>query len=630
MKTICNWLATALIFLCVAGNMSSQNCGTNQALEQILKEHPEYLQEREASEKITHDKKNAGQQEYLPVITIPVVVHVVWYTGVPAQNISDAQINSQIAVLNADFRKQNLDAINVPSYFKPLAADVQLQFCMAQRSPNCQPTNGITRTESATVSWTNNDNVKYSNLGGADAWNRDDYLNIWVCDLGSPSGYAHYPGMGSAETDGIVVDYRSFGTMGTAVFPNKGGRMATHEVGHWLNLIHIFGEDDFNAGACSGSDLVADTPNQAVYHTGCPEGIVISCDNAPNGDMYMNYMDYTDDYCRIMFTEGQKKRMRDAFNIYRSSLASSKGCQPLGPCDNLPPFTVANISGPSQFCTAGSQAYGYLTSSIDPYFAECMEGTWSVSWSGGLQILNQAVVDDGTSSVFLKALSPGNYTVTFTVITKSCNPIKVSKSYQVQVCAIPTAPISVPPPGLGSICTSDNPECYAFSNNCGLSFLVSTNDPYLIATVSGATICLSSTLYKKRISRLSVTPINGCGQGVTANWNITIDNPAECFALAPPDNPDSGNELSGKDVEQNGYVVTCARNLVRIEDRDTETVQNEKTVQLLAIDGRLLIDYHTEDALIQMDLNEEYPSGIYLLRIVKAGQVFSKKITIQN
>lgn len=146
-----------------------------------------------------------------------------------------------------------------------------------------------------------------------DAWPAEQYLNIWVCELGDLLGYAQFPG-GPLETDGVVVNYRAFGLGGTAEPPYHLGRTATHEVGHWLNLYHIWGDD---GSGCGGTDEVDDTPNQAGPNTGTPTFPTISCDNAPNGDMFMNFMDYVDDDSMNMFTNGQVERMHSALDSLR-------------------------------------------------------------------------------------------------------------------------------------------------------------------------------------------------------------------------------------------------------------------------------------------------------------------------
>ena len=253
---------------------------------------------------------------------IPVVVHVVYKTA--AQNISDAQIHSQIDVLNEDFRKKNADVSTVPAVFQPLAADARIQFELATTDPDGNPTDGITRTSTSADSFTDDDQVKSSATGGADAWPADQYLNVWVCNLVPWLGYAQFPG-GPASTDGVVILHSAFGTTGTAAAPFDLGRTTTHEVGHWLNLFHIWGDD---SGGCAGTDLVADTPNQGGPNFGTPVFPTVSCSNGPNGDMFMNFMDYVDDAVMVMFSYGQVTRMQSTLDGARRGIGTSIPCGP--------------------------------------------------------------------------------------------------------------------------------------------------------------------------------------------------------------------------------------------------------------------------------------------------------------
>ncbi|MFD2718845.1 M43 family zinc metalloprotease [Hymenobacter monticola] len=250
-------------------------------------------------------------------VTIPVVVHVVYNTA--AENISDGQIQSQIDVLNEDFQKLNADRSN-PYPYSGLAAAAPVRFTLAS----------VVRKASKTRSWSTNDAVKNSKRGGDDAWDATKYLNLWSCNLGNGLlGYAQFPG-GAPATDGVVMLYSAFGSRakwptGTYSSPYDLGRTATHEVGHWMNLRHIWGDD---GGACTGSDQVGDTPNQGGENYGCPAAGKSSCTNASTGgDMFMNYMDYTDDRCMFMFSKGQADRMTAVFDAggARSSFATASG-----------------------------------------------------------------------------------------------------------------------------------------------------------------------------------------------------------------------------------------------------------------------------------------------------------------
>ena len=251
------------------------------------------------------------------VIRIPVVVHVLYHTA--AQNISDEQVKSQIAALNRDFRRQNMDTANTPERFKSVAADVAIEFVLATADPKGRATTGIVRRQTSVKSWVMDDKIKSSKWGGADAWDTKSYLNIWVGNISQVLGYSSVPGS-DAALDGVVINASVFGTTGTKA-PYNMGRTAVHEVGHWLGLKHIWGD------AACGDDGVDDTPQQGSFTTGKPTGFRSSCSNAPLGDMYMNYMDFTDDGGMNLFTNGQKERMRTLFKSGgpRNSLLLSKG-----------------------------------------------------------------------------------------------------------------------------------------------------------------------------------------------------------------------------------------------------------------------------------------------------------------
>lgn len=300
-----------LIFLLVcftATRASAQrNCGTMTHLQHLIEQDPTVLQRRQQlNESVQQQLQNRNQQLTSGLITIPVVVHVVYQDGV--QNISMSQILSQIEVLNEDFQRLNSDADNT----WPQAADIEIAFELASLDPNGNPTDGVTRTFTEETDFdSDNSNIKFNSTGGKDAWPADQYMNMWVCNLvGGLLGYAQFPGSGPGATDGVVIDYQFFGTEGTASAPFDLGRTATHEVGHWLNLIHIWGD-----GNCSADDQVSDTPNAGgPNYTGSPcNDNPDSCPSDSDPDMFQNYMDYSDDACMNLFTQGQKDRMRVLF-----------------------------------------------------------------------------------------------------------------------------------------------------------------------------------------------------------------------------------------------------------------------------------------------------------------------------
>ncbi|MBU3677721.1 MAG: hypothetical protein FGM54_11165, partial [Chitinophagaceae bacterium] len=303
-----------------------RTCASHDIHQQMLQSDPQYAANREAIEKQTERFVSEGKK-LRGVKTIPVVFHVVYRTA--AENISDAQILSQIDILNKDFRKLNTDWVNTPAPFINSVADCGVQFCLAQVDPNGNPTTGIVRVPTSIVEFIADEKVKFTAQGGDDAWDRDKYLNIWVCNMKGYLGYSSFPGS-PANLDGIVVQHNAFGTGGNTLYPYNLGRTATHEIGHWMNLYHIWGSD---GTGCYGSDQVDDTPNQAGYNGSCPTFPKISCNNGPNGDMFMNYMDYTIDGCMYMFTNGQKLRIDATFafggprwNILTSNACNANNC----------------------------------------------------------------------------------------------------------------------------------------------------------------------------------------------------------------------------------------------------------------------------------------------------------------
>ncbi|MFD0750104.1 zinc metalloprotease [Mucilaginibacter calamicampi] len=266
------------------------------------------------------------------IIKIPVVVHVIYSED--QFNISDDKIRSQIKVLNEDFRMRNPDHLRVPDEYKSVAADVGIDFQLASIDPEGNPTNGITRTRSILMGWHGRVTAQadtleklplyHTNKGGHDAWPRDKYLNIWIADLSDRNGnviiagYSQFPGA-PAAADGVVIDPRCFGTLPPLTPQQSLGRTATHEIGHWLNLYHIYAQP---------SDDVDDTPPGCQPNLSRLSALSIKCvtegalplkTNSPSSadcgpsPMTMNFMDYVSDENMYMFTRGQKERMRSLF-----------------------------------------------------------------------------------------------------------------------------------------------------------------------------------------------------------------------------------------------------------------------------------------------------------------------------
>jgi hypothetical protein len=311
--------------------IAQKECSSAQYEEQLLSKYPSSRQDISAANAFLNNWRSdivtsgAGSPvDNLPVITIPVVIHILYKES--SHNISDEQVYSQIETLNKAFMFQHADTGRIPSYFRNLAANCRIQFCLAKKDPKGYVTSGIIRKSTGITMFNLDDRIKYSSQGGDDAWPSDKYLNIWVGNLaGGLIGYSSALG-GPADRDGIAIRPNAFGTHGSAAAPFEFGKTAVHEVGHWLGLRHIWGD------ASCGNDYVDDTPTQRSSNNGCPSGIKVSCSNGPYGDMYMNYMDLTNDKCMVMFTIGQMNRMRSAFapGGPRAALLNSQACNDNG------------------------------------------------------------------------------------------------------------------------------------------------------------------------------------------------------------------------------------------------------------------------------------------------------------
>jgi hypothetical protein len=245
-------------------------------------------------------------------VRIPVVFHIVYHT--PEENISDAQIKSQIDALNRDYRARNADLANVPAPFKGVVADAHIEFALAEKTPDGKPTTGIVRTPSQSA-----DSSREALRAQSPEWPPAHYLNIWVVAALQQAvvSLSSFPG---DSVDGIVLDYRVVGTIGTVLPSFNRGRAAVHEVGHYLGLLHLWGNE--NNADCRGTDFVDDTPVQKGPHFGVKTLFpAISCNNGPNGDMFMNFMDFGDDAERCMFTRQQVLRMHRVLAGPRKGLA---------------------------------------------------------------------------------------------------------------------------------------------------------------------------------------------------------------------------------------------------------------------------------------------------------------------
>ncbi len=331
-----------LFCICLVASYTAMNaqgrCGSEYVEHHAAALNPNYESDKVRIEKAISDAIRDPSLSLRSEVYIPVVVHVVYYNNV--QKISEAQVRSQIELLNADFSAL-LIPDGIPEEFADRYEDIGIRFCLAKNDPDGNPTNGITYHSTSIdniglkVSDTGEKKVQHAHLGGADAWPTDKYLNIWVCQLDEFLGYATAPGAAFFPgEDGVVINYTNFGNIGTVnpKGPYNLGRTTTHEVGHYFSLLHLWGK---NANGC-GDDLVEDTPNQSLPHYGCPKYPQLSCFTS---NMFMNYMDYVDDECMYMFTPGQGLRMRSALESARSSLLNSGNTH----CDQNSLFPTAKL-----------------------------------------------------------------------------------------------------------------------------------------------------------------------------------------------------------------------------------------------------------------------------------------------
>jgi hypothetical protein len=381
----------SLLIMSSLGAYSQRTCATNDKLEQLKANDPSFAaHHQETMDYIRSSATSETNKAPNIVITIPVVVHVLYKNT--TQNISDAQVLSQIAILNADYRKTNSDYNTVvPAAFQTFGADAELAFCMATRTPSGAATNGIERKAVAT-SFVFEDN--YYLASGLPAWDPTKYLNIWVGRFTDNTllGFAYLPSSAGAAFDGLCIGDQYYGNTGTATYPFNKGRTATHEIGHYFGLDHPWGD-----GTCSGDDGVADTPATFEPYFGCPTfpDSGSTCDAPANGAMFMNYMDYVDDRCMAFFTTGQKAVMQSTMNGPRVSLKTSNGCSSLSVSEQEAIQAIAVYPNPVS-------QYFMITS---PHTAVDLVEIFNASG----QLVKTQTLDEVNNRIYIDQLASGVY-----------------------------------------------------------------------------------------------------------------------------------------------------------------------------------------------------------------------------
>lgn len=393
-----------LLFLGIGFHSFAQKkCVMQEYAEQQFAEDISLKQRVNEIERFTDEKINLNNQSQrglsLPeIIKIPVIVHVLYHT--PDQNVTKQIIDRLLAALNRDFNKKNSDTVNTPSAFKPFATSIGFEFKLATTDPRGFGTTGIIKKYTPINYWMSDDKMKFNSTFGDNAWDSKSYLNIWICNMKDVLGYSTFPGMDAAK-DGVVISHESINAYGTTPGIND-FRTIVHEVGHWLNLQHLWGD-----GYC-GDDKVDDTPKQSTYTPGCPTGTRISCSNSLPGDMYMNYMDFTDDACMNMFSIGQKSRARILFENGgpRISILSSKGLnepatQPAELPDYYPKWLHVQVY-PNPATTELKLFFEY---------DERWRGKWLQIFDITGRVVINKIITSQIETINVSRLSPGTYFV---------------------------------------------------------------------------------------------------------------------------------------------------------------------------------------------------------------------------
>jgi hypothetical protein len=369
-------------------------CATDQRVQMLFKTFPERKLLAERLSNMPPDKSLRAPKRLQSVVHLPVVFHIVLPNPYV---ITDEVVQSQIDAMNTDFSGLNADTTNLPAAFLAIRGHSQIRFVLAKRDPSGKLTNGIDRVFSATTGNPDNviDSIKRKSLGGADAWDPNSYINIWVGNIsgGGVLGYTQIPGSGNAIDDGVFCNILGFGISSCNVSAYNKGRTVVHELGHYFGLNHIWGDDETSSNTCSGDDFramtsdgssyvlpaslynppgkgntaddIGDTPNQSISTSGCQTGIKTdACTTASPGILYEDFMDYTSDACYSMFTKKQVERMEYVLNTYRSALISSNG-------GTLPDNATAIDASPVESVNPGGFETSGCTSIYYPDVLSC-------------------------------------------------------------------------------------------------------------------------------------------------------------------------------------------------------------------------------------------------------------------
>ncbi len=644
---------TLLLAICVTLYAQERSCASMEVLTQQLQQDPGMAARMEAIERHTeqfhHEHEHDGDGR--AIITIPVVFHIIHNGDAlgSGENISDALVQAQLNQMNLDFSKTNSDASLIPAMFQSVAANTEIQFCLAQRKPDGTATTGINRVNGGRASWTVSQID--GSLKGSTIWDRNQYLNIWSVVFGGADadllGYAQFPG-GAASTDGVVVLYSS---MGSVASPNPAGgsfargRTATHEVGHWLNLRHIWGD------ATCGNDQVSDTPVHNTSNGGCPTHPHYSTCSGSPVEMTMNYMDYTYDACMYMFTAGQKTRMQAVLNSggSRASLANSQGCVAPGGgggCGTPPGLAASAI-------TTNSATLGWAAVSGATGYNVRFRATGSSTWTTGSVTGTSASATGLTANTAYEFQVQANCSGTLGSFSGSAN----FTTAQVAGCTDNFEPnnsrsASLPSTAIGTdlsalIGASGDNDWYRFANTSA--------QRNIRVDLSNLPFDYDLKLYQNNTLRR--TSENGGTSAEVATYNTTTvatnwyahvygyngaNSSTQCYTLritlssssfrgdGSTDGETTSFEIPVKVVEA-GFVMfpnPATDELTLDVDMDAD---RQVKVSVLDITGRAVslqaYDLGKDQNRVTMDVST-LPSGLYVVRVENGKHVGAQKLTI--
>ncbi len=651
-------IVTTILLIAVCAHVWAQerHCASMEVLAQQLLQDPDMAARMEAIERHTlqfHEEHDLESRDRV-VITIPVVFHIIHNGDAPGtnENISDAVIQAQLNQLNLDFSLTNIEASQIPVIFRPVAANTEIQFCLAQRKPDGTATTGINRVNGGKDSWTINQ--INSTLKPSTIWDRNQYLNIWSVAFGgtdgSVLGFAQFPG-GVANTDGVVVKYSSIGSVAS---PNPAGgnyargRTATHEIGHWLNLRHIWGD------ATCGNDYVSDTPVHNKSNGGCPTYPHLStCAGAPV-EMTMNYMDYTYDACMYMFSAGQKDRMQSVLNSggARAGLTTSQGCGTSG----------GGIIGGSCGTPSGLTATSISTNSATLGWAAVSGATaWNVRFrqTGSTAWVTIAIAGASGEVTGLTANTDYEFQVQ-AICNSTAGSFSTSANFTTASAAAcsenyepnNTRGISLPLTPVGQervarIATSGDNDWYRFANTASQRNIRVdlTNLPanFDLKLYENASLRKTSQNSGTTSEFITYNPSN-----VASNWYAYVYgyngayNNTQCYSLritlsSSAFRTDGSTDGETSEVEIPVYVVESGFAMFPNPATDELTLdvnmdaERQVKVRIIDITGRTIslnaYDLYLEQNRITLDVSA-LPSGMYLVRVENGKTVGSQKLTI--